>query len=845
MSFEVYTTKTVEETFSELDTSVRGLREFVAHERLTTYGKNTIAAKETTWYEVLFRQFTSPFVYILFFASVLSFVTGGVIDSIIILVFILINAILGFFQEYHSERSLLALKQFVKSLSRVRRNNNEMLISTEELVPGDLLILGTGDIVPVDARVISVNNCSVNEESLTGESKHVFKSPDALHVAATAVHTASNIVFAGTSVVGGMAECIVLSTGSASCMGDVAKLAIETHRTSAFEQGISRFSRFILRMVVVITTLLFVVHTYIQGGNDLGETILFSIALAISVIPEALPVVTTIALSRGALSLAKDKVVVRRLSAIEDLGSIEVLASDKTGTLTENTLTVVGIHASDKALCQRYATLGSSFLGAKKRDPNNAFDLALWQKLSITEQETLKEYRYISERPFDPEKKTNSVLLSVDGKNILIVRGAPEVVVDVCPELSNASKKEILDWVAQEGELGRRTLAIAVKECDFDRAHCADDEYTLSFAGTISFADNLKSSAKEAIRKAKELGIQVKILTGDGPEVSRAVAREAGILVDDGELVYTGDVFERLTPEEKRKALEESHVFTRLNPKQKYEIIQYMSERHSVGFLGEGINDALALKLANVGLVVEGAADIARDASDIVLLNSSLLVIIEGVENGRKMFANIIKYLKITLTSNFGNFYSVAIASFLIPFLPMLPIQLLLLNLLSDFPMIAIATDTVDSSEVSRPRKYQSHEIIRVAILFGLLSTLFDLIIFSLFYQRDTAVLQTNWFIGSTLTELALIYSMRTMLPFWRAVRPGRTLSLLSIAGVVCAVFLPFLPFAMGLFTFIPPTMADLRLIFFVVAIYFVVTESAKLLYVKLGKLRLQKVQNI
>lgn len=837
MRFGAYTTKTVEETFSGLGTSSRGLREFVAHERLGTYGRNIVAAKETTWRDVLIRQFKSPFVYLLFFASVFSFITDGVVDSIIILVFILINATLGFFQEYHSERSLAALKQFVKSLSRVRRNDNEMLIAAEDLVPGDVLILQTGDIVPADARVISVNNFIVNEEPLTGESKHIFKSPDPLSKEAYTVNTATNIAFAGTSVVEGMAEGVVLSTGSESFMGGVAKLAIETKRTSSFEQGISRFSRFILRMVVVITTLLFVAHAYIQGGNGLGETILFSIALAISVIPEALPVVTTISLSRGALSLAKDKVVVRRLSAIEDLGSIEVLASDKTGTLTENALTVVGTHATDEVRCLRYATLGSSFLGAKKRDPNNAFDLALWQKLSPGEQEALKNYRYMSERPFDPDKKTNSVLLEIEGKNMLIVRGAPEVVADLCPELSTEEKKALLDWVSKEGELGRRTLAIAVKECDFDRAHCADDEHNLGFAGVISFADNLKPSATEAIRKAKELGIQVKILTGDGPEVSRAVAREAGILVD-GEPVYTGDVFERLSEEEKRQAVESSHVFTRLNPKQKYEIIKYISERHAVGFLGEGINDSPALKLAHVGLVVDGAADIARDASDIVLLNPSLLVIVEGIESGRKMFANIIKYLKVTLTSNFGNFYSVAIASFLIPFLPMLPIQLLLLNLLSDFPMIAIATDTVDRSEVSRPRKYESKEIIRVAILFGLLSTLFDLIIFALFYQRDPAVLQTNWFIGSTLTELALIYSMRTTLPFWRSVRPGRTLSLLSIAGVVCAVVLPFVPFGVGLFKFIPPTMTDLRLIFAVVAIYFITTEIGKLIYVRIRGLR-------
>ncbi len=840
MYFGEYTTKEIETIFSEFGTSTSGLREFEAHERLQTYGRNKIAAKQITWREILLRQFKSPFIYLLLFAALFSFFTNGIADGTIIVIFVLINCGLGFFQEYSSERAVLSLKQYVKSVSRVRRKGNEMLIDSEEVVPGDLLILQTGDVVPADVRLCKINGLMVNEEPLTGESIAVGKSIDPQVKPAQNVQAASNIGFAGTTIIAGYGEGIVLATAAHSFMGDIATLAIETTRESGFQKGISDFSRFILRMVVSITVVVFILNVYLKGTESLSQLILFSIALAISVIPEALPVVTTICLSKGALALAKNKVVVRRLSAIEDLGSIEVLCSDKTGTITENKLSVVGINAADEARMLAYANLGSSFLGQKTRDPNNAFDLALWQKLTEAERTDLKAFSYISERPFDPEFKTNSVFLKHEGKNVLVVRGAPEVVLALSSGINPEEKKRILDWVSTEGSLGRRTIAVAIKECDFERAHCVDDEHNLVYIGTISFSDSLKPTAKAAIAKAEALGVQVKILTGDGPEVSSVVGKEVGIL-KDGDLVMTGDMFEGLSPEEQKRAVVATHVFSRLNPKQKYRIIQLLQERFTVGFLGEGINDSPALKLANVAIVVESAADIAREAADIVLLDHSLMAIVQGIEGGRRIFANIVKYLKITLISNFGNFYAMIIASLFIPFLPMLPIQILLLNLLSDFPMIAIATDTVDLRELKKPRSYESKEIIKVAVIFGLLSTLFDLLIFKIFYHGGPGVLETNWFVASVLTELVLIYSMRTKLAFWKTLRPGKVLGVLSIVGVGLAIYLPFSQIGQKLFKFVPPTMQDLQTIVFVVTMYFVMNEIGKLAYGRIETWRLAK----
>jgi Mg2+-importing ATPase len=840
MYFGDYTTKTIEAIFSEFDSSTAGLREFVARERLNTYGPNKITGKQVTWRDILLRQFKSAFVYLLFFAALFSFFTDGVADGVIILSFIFLNAALGFSQEYNSEQALVTLKQFVKSTSRVRRKGMEMLIDTEDIVPGDVLVLSTGDLIPADVRFFKLGNVVINEEPLTGESAPVYKVVDSIAKPATSIQEAHNIGFAGTTMQQGSAEGIVLRTGIETFMGGVAHLTIETNRESGFEKGITHFSRFILRMVVVITVAVFLANLYLKGGDSLAETVLFAIALAISVVPEALPVVTTIALSKGALALAKNKVVVRRLSAIEDLGGIEVLCSDKTGTITENKLAVSGIHAIDEMRAIEYANLGSSFLGQKTRDPNNSFDLALWNKLTEDERMKLEAYHYISERPFDPELKTNSVLLSQDGKNILIVRGAPEVVLSIATNITEDKKKEALAWVSAEGDLGRRTIGVAIKVCDFDRAHCTDDERGMEFLGTISFSDNLKPTAKDAIAKAEVLGVQVKILTGDGPEVSRVVGTEVGIM-KAGDTVITGDQFEAMSQEEKEKAVLAHNVFSRLNPKQKYEIIELLQKTYVVGFLGEGINDSPALKLANVALVVESAADIAREAADIVLLNQSLMVIMDGIEGGRRIFANIVKYLKITLASNFGNFYSVAIASLFIPYLPMLPIQILLLNLLSDFPMIAIATDNVDTSELAKPKSYESRDIVRMSVIFGLLSTVFDLVIFMLFHHRSPATLQTNWFVASVLTELVLIYSLRTKLPFWKTLRPGLTLSILSAAGVLLALILPFTPLGTGLFKFITPSMIDLRTIISVVALYFIATEAGKLLYVKIEAMRTEK----
>jgi Mg2+-importing ATPase len=812
-----------EEIYQKYSTHISGLSLAEVEKRVAQYGKNKISSESIQWWQILLRQLKSPFIYLLFFAVIISFFFGEVIDSVLIIAFILINTILGFVQEFHSEKSLKLLNKFIITRAKVRRHGKEEMINAEDLVPGDMVMVEEGDKMPADLRFLESSNLIVDESILTGESIEVTKRAEALKKAPTALHEAVNIGFSGTTVRSGKGLGVVINTGKNSVMGQISTLTLETKRESLFEIGIGKFSRFILKMIVTILILVFAANLIIKGENaNLVSLILFSVALAISVIPEALPVVTTLSLSRGALQLAKSKVVVRRLSAVEDLGSIEILCTDKTGTLTENELKVAEVKADDPTDCIFHGVLASSFLSQNKhqREPNNSFDIALWDKLHEKERKELDSYKRINEVPFDPILRRNEVLVEdKKGNSIVVVRGALEAILPLC-KITKEKNKEFTAWAERQGDDGRRVIAIG--SCV---GKSLENCKNFKLLGLISFIDPIKSSTKSAVQEAKKLGVTVKILTGDAKEVAGAVGFEIGIAKSKEE-VLTGAELEAMSLEEQHQAVFKYNIFARVSPQQKYLIIEF-----EVGFLGEGINDAPALKLANVALVVEGAADISRDAADVVLLKSSLAVIIQGIKQGREIFANTVKYIKITLISNFGNFYAIAVASLIISYLPMLPAQILLLNLLSDFPMIAIAMDSVDVGELKRPRNYNLKEVTLVAITLGIISTVFDFIFFALFRTHNPADLQTCWFIGSVLTEIALIYSVRTKGIFWRAKRPASVLAFLSVFAVAVTVALPFFPISQEIFKFVAPSRIHLLMIFTVVALYFFVTELVKIWY--------------
>lgn len=831
MNFSDYAksnTEKIAELFS-IDPT-QGLSSSEIESRRKKSGMNVLAESKVSPLSIFLRQFKSSFIYLLLFATVLSFSLGQNTEGVMIMIFLFINASLGFYQEYRSEQTVELLRRYVTTRVKVRRNSKVDTINASELVIGDVVILEAGDGVPADIRIIEEANLIVNEEPLTGESISVNKECDTQANKDMGLYEAKNICFSGTTVVSGRAVGIVFATGSQTMIGGIAKLAGRTTRVSKFEEELAKFSRFILYLVIGTLIFIFIMNIVLKGFSaNIAELAIFSIALAVSVVPEALPLVMTFSLSRGARRLAKERVVVKRLSAIEDLGGIQMLCSDKTGTITENKLTVHKTCGEDKRAPIFMGVLGGRYLVTKERggapDP---FDIALWEALSDDERSKITSYTLVSDTPFDPIHKKNSAIVKVGDDTILIVRGAPESIMD-SSILSNDDSVNIRKWIESEGRAGRRTIAIASKEVvDNDIS-----ESGLKLLGCVSFIDPIKESAKQAIKDAQVLGVKIKILTGDSREVAGTVAYEVG-LAKSPEDVLTAKEFFALPDGVRDGALEQTNVFARVSPEEKYRLIELLQKNYQVGFLGEGINDAPALKIANVAIVVESASDIAREVSDIILLDNSLEVVVGGIREGRAIFANTIKYIRSSLSSNFGNFYAVAISSLFIPFLPMLAIQILLVNLLSDFPAIAIATDTVDDAELREPRQYEVGKLFAMGTALGIVSTVFDFIIFATFYKLGPEILQTHWFIESILTELLFLFSIRSRGFFFQAKMPSPTLIVLSVLAASATLIIPFTSVGQSLFHFTAPTMASLGFVLGIVALYFVTTEFAKMSYYRL-----------
>jgi len=824
----------VEEAFGRFESSMEGLSGEEALARLARYGMNKMESDERSSAHIFVRQLKSPFVYLLFGAAAIAALAGEIIDAGMIGFFIAVNTMIGFYQEYHAEKTSRRLRKYWHGKTRVLRDGTWGTTEDSKLMPGDIVEIRAGDKIPADIRIVRAKNFFVDESVLTGESSAVAKNASPLFQEPSDYHEASNIGFAGTSAVMGEAIAMVCATGKHSSLGRLTALVAETKAETVFEKHISEFGSFVLKLVSLTLLFVFLLNLGFKGIGRIEELLIFSVALAVGVIPEALPLVMTFSFSRAALRMAKKHVVVKRLSAINDLGSIDVLCTDKTGTLTKHAMTVVDVHAPDPRVCIRYALLGSSYLTvSKKEEVENEFDKALWLYAGEEVQLILSRARMIEELPFDPERRKNSVLFEVGGRRELAVRGFPEGLI---ADRNHSTRKSGLEaYIKDQGFKGRRLLAIARKQDSFGNSLSLEDETDLEFLGLIAFEESLKEGTLFAVKRAAQLGVQVKILTGDAREVAGAVGHRLG-LIDRPEDVITGKEFETLPLHKQIEEIRSRHVFSRVNPEQKLSIISLIEQQgHSVGFLGEGFNDAPALKKANVSLVVQEGSDVARDSADVILLRRTLTVIIDGIEEGRRSFANTIKYLRITLASNFGNFYAVAIASLLVPFLPMLPTQILLVNVLTDMPMILIAADTVVPSDLRKPNKYRAHDIIIAATVLGIISSIFDFITFVLFKNLGQAHLQTYWFIVSVLTELTLIYSLRTRNLFFRGARVPFSLAFLTLAAAGVAVILPRISFGQEIFGFVAPQAAPLAIASGIVVLYFISSEVAKGWFRKTG----------
>ncbi|MDD4995404.1 MAG: HAD-IC family P-type ATPase [Patescibacteria group bacterium] len=833
MKFSNYTVKIVTQVLADLKTSESGLRDAEARRRLAEGGPNEISARETGPFDILLRQFKSPFFYLLLAAGLVALVIGEIVDGLVIFSFIALNTGLGFMQESKAERAVALLKKYIPTRVRIMRQGAEKFVDKRELVHGDIVMLEAGDVVPADLRLVRAQNFLIDESVLTGESAPVSKNPEPLERETREIFAASNIIFGGTSVVSGEATGAVIGTGRSSAMGEIAKLVAGVNRESAYEKYILKFSRFILKIIVATIVLIFVANLIIKGGANNLEFLIFCIALIVSIIPEALPVVVTFALSHGSLEMAKDKVVVKRLSAIEDMGDIEVLCTDKTGTLTENKLELVDIHSPDRERCLLYGLLGSPLAEDSKKSLFNPFDQGIFENAPAGVRQAIKKFKFLAKLPFDFARLRNSALFANNGGgNLLIVRGAPEAILSLCTKFENHNTRRIsLEEIKEDEKAGNRTLAIGYKIVDRDD-YTTEDENGLTFLGYVSFHDPLKETARESIRLADKLGVKIKILTGDSKEVAGAVGCEVG-LIDDPSKVILGETIDSLKNSKLEKACREFSVFARISPETKYKIIRTLQKDYEVGFLGEGINDAPALKIANVAIAVKDAADVSREAADIVLLKKDLRVIVNGIRHGRNIFSNINKYIKCTLASNFGNFYSIAAISLFIPYLPMLPVQILLANLLSDFPLISVATDKVDVEELRKPKSSPIGQAMTLIIFLAMVSTIFDFIFFGLFNKLGPELLRTLWFIESILTEIVLIFSIRTRHFFLRAAPPSRSVALLAILSAAITIILPFTGAGHDLFHFAAPPVQPLMIVFGMIIAYLILSEIIKLIYYK------------
>lgn len=775
-------------------------------------------------------RFRDPLVLLLFAASIASAALGDVASAAVITLIIAGSVTLDFVQEHCAGQAAERLRDALPLMARVRRDGQWQRLPASQLVPGDVVELSAGDLVPADARVLEARDFFVRQAVLTGEAfpveKHAGEPAEPAQELAAATHAA----FMGTSVLSGSATLLVCATGRATALGGIAETLRLEPSPTAFERGTRRFGQLIVRLTFLLV--LAVVGLHLLAGRPVHETFLFAVALAVGLTPELLPMIVSVTLARGALRLAAQHVIVKRLAAIQNLGSMDVLCTDKTGTLTEGAVRLdrhVDAAGRDSARVLELAVLNSRFESGLRSPLDDAIlahaevDTAGWTK--------------VDEVPFGFERRRVSVLLERAGQRLIVVKGAPEDLLRLCTRVEDGAAQQPLDETARAAlhaqfealsRDGYRVLAIASRPVAPDHAQAlVDDESELVLAGFAAFFDPPKDSAREALAQLRKCHVQVKVLTGDNEWVARHVCEQVGLRITH---LLTGAQVERLDDQALAVQAQRTQAFCRVTPQQKNRIVAALRRRgHVVGFLGDGVNDAPALHDADVGISVDTAVDVAKEAADLILLKRDLGVLHEGVVEGRRTFANVMKYIMMATSSNFGNMASMAAASLFLPFLPMLPAQILLNNLLYDASEIPIPRDAVDAEDVARPHDWDTDFIRRFMLTLGPVSSVFDLMTFGVLlviFEAGEALFRTGWFIESMATQVLVIFVIRTRGAPWRS-RPDMRLAVTSLAVVATAVLLPFTPLAPWL-GFTPPPVELLAAIAGMVLGYLVCAEMAK-----------------
>ncbi|AZA90802.1 Magnesium-transporting ATPase, P-type 1 [Chryseobacterium nakagawai] len=819
--------------YAMLETSEEGLSENTVKDRLKIYGKNEIATqKAPSWLKQFAHSFFNPFNYILACIAVISLFIDVILipegekdlsTSIIISVMLLFSTVLRFIQEFRSNKAAEALKKMVKTSCLTKRKFKESEeIEITEIVPGDIVILSAGDMVPADCRILKSKDLFISESILTGEALPVEKNAFPIRDAKNRNPlTLQNICFMGTNVVSGSATVVVVNTSIFTYFGSISRSLVSKRPETAFDIGVNKVSFLLIRFMLVMTPVIFLINGFVKG--DWMQALLFAIAVAVGLTPEMLPMIVTANLAKGAVNMSKKKVIVKRLNAIQNIGAMDILCTDKTGTLTLDKIvleTHLNVRGLDDDEVLKWAYLNSFHQTGLK----NLLDQAVLDHAEVHNLMKADElYLKVDEIPFDFERRRMSVILNTSkGKHLMISKGAVEEMLSLCTyaldpgddhslhiendniiPLDDLMKEKIIRMSEKLNAEGLRVLLVAIREFEGDHPlnYSVADESHLILTGFIGFLDPAKPSAEPSIKALHKLGVEVKVITGDNDIVAKKICHDVGIPINT---IMLGDELENMSDEELSKDMDLYSVFAKVSPLQKQRIVKILrSKGHTVGFMGDGINDAAAIKEADVGISVDTGADIAKESADIILLEKDLMVLRSGVIYGRRTFGNIIKYIKMTASSNFGNMFSMIGASAFLPFLPMLPLQILTQNLLYDISQSSIPWDTMDKDFLEQPKKWEADSIKKFMLYIGPLSSIFDYMTFAVMFfifkantPEHQSLFQTGWFVEGLLSQTLIVHIIRTKkIPFiqsWAAAPVVALTSLIMLIGIL----IPFTPLA-------------------------------------------------
>lgn len=823
--------KDVDSVLAELSTCTDGLIDVEAGQRLEKFGPNTLReTKSHGTMSLLIAQFKSPIIIILICAALLSVALGDSTDAIIIMAIILVSGLLGFWQEKGAAGAVESLLEAVETKAEVLRGGQHMQVPVDEVVPGDVIKLHAGKGIPGDCRIIESRDLFVNEAALTGETFPVEKE-NSICEKDTPLAGRINTLFMGTHVVSGKGKAVVAATGLDTEFGKISKRLKLRPAETEFERGIRRFGYLLMEVTLVLVVIIFALNVIFH--KPILDSLLFSLALAVGLTPQLLPAIISVNLANGARLMADHKVIVRRLSSIENFGSMNVLCSDKTGTLTDGTVRLKGaysISGQENKDVLRLAYLNSSL--------ETGYPSPIDEAIRVSGEFNISEYVKTDEIPYDFIRKRLSVLVRKNGEDgsMLISKGALSNILDCCAKALTADgrkvdvsevRTEVQDKFEEFSSQGFRVLGVATRDFPADAEVGKDDEQEMTFRGFLAFWDPPKKGIVETVAKLGAMGVSLKVITGDNRHIAAKVGHEIGLR---NPVILTGTEINHMHDDALVRKVREVDVFAEIEPNQKEDIVLALKQAGDVvGYMGDGINDASALRAADVGISVDSAVDVAKETADIVLLEKDLAVLEHGVIEGRKTFANTLKYVFMATSANFGNMFSMAGASLFLSFLPLLPKQVLLTNLFTDLPEMTIATDNVDNDYIDRPRRWDISFIKKFMIVFGLVSSVFDYLTFGvLLYILNASPeeFRTGWFLESIVSATLIVLVIRTRLPFYRS-RPGRHLILATLAVVGLVHLIPFSPLA-GVMGFKPLSFTFLAAMWGIVGLYVLGAEYAK-----------------